>query len=84
MSLVAGNTYFFVFEELIKDQNTLTLEFGDKPEDSDNYVMLPKKQYDELCNDAHMLNCLRNNGVDNWEWYGEVVYQYQQERGEED
>lgn len=46
-------------------------------------VTISKEEYEELLDDSLFLNCLRNNGVDNWDWYSEAVEQYQQLKGEE-
>lgn len=46
-------------------------------------VTISKKEYEELLDDSLFLNCLRNNGVDNWDWYDEAVEEYQQIKGEE-
>lgn len=46
-------------------------------------VTISKKEYEELQDNSLFLNCLRNAGVDNWDWYSEVVQEYQQIKGEE-
>lgn len=51
--------------------------------ESEDFKIIPSEEYEELCDDSLFLNCLRNNGVDNWEWYSEAVEEYQQIKGEE-
>ena len=51
--------------------------------ESENFKIIPSEEYEEMYDDGLFLNCLRNNGVDNWEWYSEAVEEYQQIRGEE-
>ena len=51
--------------------------------ESENFKIIPSEEYEEMCDDSLFLNCLRNNGVDNWEWYSEAVEEYQQSKGEE-
>lgn len=46
-------------------------------------VTISKEEYEQLLDDSLFLNCLRNNGVDNWDWYDEAVEEYQQIKGEE-
>lgn len=45
-------------------------------------VTISKAEYEELLDDSLFLNCLQNNGVDNWDWYGEAVAEYQETKGE--
>ena len=45
-------------------------------------ITIPKKEYDQLLDDSLFLNCLRNNGVDNWDWYGEACEEYQNSKEE--
>jgi hypothetical protein len=52
--------------------------------DQEETVTITKKQYQELLDDSLILNCLRNNGVDNWEWYGEAMDEYRRVNGEDD
>lgn len=42
-------------------------------------VTIPKTEYSELCADSKILNCLRNAGVDNWEWYDDAIAEYYKE-----
>lgn len=51
--------------------------------ESENFKIIPSEEYEEMYDDGLFLNCLRNNGVDNWEWYDEAVEEYQQSKGEE-
>lgn len=51
--------------------------------ESENFKIIPSEEYEEMYDDGLFLNCLRNNGVDNWEWYSEAVEEYQQIKGEE-
>ena len=46
-------------------------------------VTISKEDYEELLDDSLFLNCLRNNGVDNWDWYDEAISYYQKIKGEE-
>lgn len=46
-------------------------------------VTISKEEYEKLLDDSLFLNCLQNNGVDNWDWYSEAVEAYQQIKGEE-
>ena len=48
----------------IKDTETITISL---------------EAYEELLRDQYFLNCLRNAGVDNWDWYSEAVDEFQQE-----
>ena len=43
---------------------------------SDGVVTISKREYHELLNDSIFLDCLRQGGVDNWEWYDEAVNQF--------
>lgn len=44
-------------------------------------ITVPLEEYLQLQDDSDFLRCLRNAGVDNWEWYGEAVREHY---GEED
>lgn len=46
-------------------------------------VTISKEEYEELQDNSLFLNCLKNTGVDNWDWYDEAVQEYQQIKGEE-
>lgn len=39
-------------------------------------VTIPKKEYDELLDDSHLLNCLRAVGVDNWQGWDDAIDMY--------
>ena len=41
-------------------------------------VTISKKEYEQLCEDALMLSCLRAAGVDNWEGWGDAMDDYHQ------
>lgn len=43
-------------------------------------VVVSKKLYEELIDDALFLDCLRAGGVDNWEWYDEAVVMYNEHK----
>lgn len=51
--------------------------------ESEGFKVVDSEEYEELLDDSLFLNCLRNNGVDNWDWYGEAVAEYQETKGEE-
>lgn len=51
--------------------------------ESEGFKVVNSEEHEELLDDSLFLNCLRNNGVDNWEWYDEAVEEYQQIKGEE-
>lgn len=51
--------------------------------ESEGFKVVESDEYEELLDDSLFLNCLQNNGVDNWEWYSEAVEEYQQIKGEE-
>lgn len=51
--------------------------------ESEGFKVVDSDEYEELLDDSLFLNCLRNNGVDNWDWYSEAVKEYQQIKGEE-
>ena len=50
----------------------------------DDTVTISAKEYDELILDQIFLNCLQNNGVDNWTWYSEAQEEFAKIVGEED
>lgn len=50
-----------------------------KAEDWKDTVTLTRKEYEELCDRDHKLQCLENAGVDNWEWYGDAMEAYNDE-----
>lgn len=39
-------------------------------------VTLSRKEYENLIADSVTLECLNAGGVDNWEWYGESMTDY--------
>ena len=41
-------------------------------------ITITLAEYEELKSDSYFLQCLRNNGVDNWEWYGEACDEFNQ------
>jgi len=49
--------------------------------ESEGFKVVDSDEYEELLDDSLFLNCLRNNGVDNWDWYDEAVAEYQQSKG---
>ena len=51
--------------------------------ESAGFKVVDAEEYEEMYDDGLFLNCLRNNGVDNWEWYDEAVEEYQNIKGEE-
>lgn len=51
--------------------------------ESEGFKVVESDEYEELLDDSLFLNCLQNNGVDNWDWYDEAVAEYQQSKGEE-
>ena len=50
----------------------------------DDTVTISAKEYDELIYDQIFLNCLRNNGVDNWDWYSEAQEEFSRIVGQGD
>ena len=49
--------------------------------ESEGFKVVESDKYEELLDDSLFLNCLQNNGVDNWDWYDEAVAEYQQSKG---
>lgn len=39
-------------------------------------VTISKKEYESLLDDADLLRCLQNAGVDNWEGYGDAMREF--------
>lgn len=39
-------------------------------------ITITKKQFDDMYEDATMMNCLRNAGVDNWDYWDIAVEEY--------
>ena len=46
-------------------------------------ITITKEEYDDLWDDKHFLQCLRNAGVDNWEGYDFAVEEYQRDLDDE-
>lgn len=46
-------------------------------------ITIEKKRYEELLDIEHRMICLENGGVDNWDWYGECMRQYREEKEKE-
>lgn len=40
-------------------------------------VTIPKEEYESLLDDAMLLQCLRNNGVDNWDYWGDAIDEFE-------
>lgn len=78
-------------EEIIKiykeqGEHAVYKEFRDalhRIVESEGFMVVKTDDYEELLDDSLFLNCLRNSGVDNWDWYDEAVEEYQQIKGEE-
>ena len=47
-------------------------------EAQDNLMSLLRSTYDQLVRDAYMLECLRNHGVDDWEYYDDAMDDYEE------
>jgi hypothetical protein len=45
-------------------------------------ITISIREYEDLIDDSLFLNALRNAGVDNWEWYGEAIREYEEEKKE--
>lgn len=45
-------------------------------------VSIPKKQFEKLLNDQRLLQCLRNNGVDNWDFWDDSLSAFNAGEGE--
>jgi hypothetical protein len=43
-------------------------------------VTIPKKDYENLLYDSHILDCLRSMGVDNWCGYDDAMTLYYEEK----
>ena len=43
----------------------------------DPTVTILQAEYDQLLEDSRFLECLRRNGVDNWDWYGEACEEFE-------
>lgn len=48
--------------------------------DATKTITISKEEYDELKDELLFLECLRNGGVDNWDWYGEALSEYQRQK----
>ena len=51
--------------------------------ESEGFKVVDSDEYEELLDDSLFLSCLRNGGVDNWDWYDEAVADYHKIRSEE-
>lgn len=49
---------------------------------NEEMITITKAEYDELQDDAMLLNCLRNAGVDNWDGWDFAIEEYQELTGE--
>ena len=49
-----------------------------------SYIKVPEEQFVRILRGYNMFNALRNGGVDNWEHYGDALYDYLLEWGKED
>jgi hypothetical protein len=49
---------------------------------NEEMITITKAEYDELQDDATLLNCLRNAGVDNWDGWDFAIEEYQELTGE--
>lgn len=43
------------------------------PQNNVEMITIPKSEYDRLCEDSLMLNCLEAAGVDNWDGFDEAI-----------
>jgi hypothetical protein len=43
------------------------------------HKVVPQAEYDQLVAEAHMLQCLRDAGVDNWDGYSDAVREWKKE-----
>lgn len=50
---------------------------------SEETVTIPKTEYSALIKASVKLNCLEKAGVDNWEWYGDAMEEFNSEMGED-
>jgi hypothetical protein len=48
------------------------------------WIRISVTKYKELLKEKRFLDCLREGGVDNWEWYGEAVQLFNDTRPEEE
>lgn len=48
----------------------------------DNIVMVDKEVYEQLLEDQRFLECLRANGVDNWEYWDDACEMFHEEDDE--
>lgn len=51
---------------------------------SKNFIIIPKSEYEQLQRDQNFLECLRAEGVDNWEWWDSACERFRKENGEEE
>jgi hypothetical protein len=76
-----GNKFTVIMEDVYRNKTILkeTVEAIDVLK-SDSSV----EEIKEMRKKCHRLECLENGGVDNWEWYGEAIKEYEKEYGEDD
>lgn len=43
-------------------------------------VTILQKEYDDLCADSELLECLRNAGVDNWEGWDFAMEEFNKDK----
>lgn len=48
----------------------------------ESYVKIEKNELEELLKAWHLMNALDHGGVDNWEWYGDSIHDYEEEFGD--
>lgn len=44
--------------------------------DSEEYITIKLKDWEEVCDDSHLLKCLQAAGVDNWDGYDYAIEMY--------
>jgi hypothetical protein len=42
-------------------------------------ITITEKEYNNLLEDSRLLQCLRNAGVDNWDWYSEALKEFDED-----
>lgn len=47
-------------------------------------MQIEKDRYEQLLDYEKQLNALHNGGVDNWEWYGESMKEYHEQKEKEE
>lgn len=43
------------------------------------HKVITREEYDRLERDSHMLQCLQDAGVDNWDGYSDALHEYKKE-----